>query len=167
MKLASRQSKPYTYERAWNYATWLLSRHAYSKAQIKEKLVKKQVASEIVEKVLVKLEDYRFINDASYAEQYVESRQKRKGRIALKRELQQKGLEEKLVEQTLSRLDDETQQETALELLKKQLHRFQKDEPRKRYGKMYTFLARRGFTSDVIRAVLEGLEPPEDEIPIT
>jgi regulatory protein len=158
-----RKSKPYTLERAWNYVLWLLSRQAYSKAQIKEKLVKKEVSGDIITQVLEKLESYRFINDASFAEQYVQSRQKRKGRIALKRELQQKGIEEKVITETLSELGDEAQQETALELLKKQLPRIQKEDQRKRYGKAYTFLARRGFTGDVIRGVLENVSLEEED----
>lgn len=136
---------------------WLLGRQAYSKAQIKEKLVKKEVSPDIIAQVLEKLESYRFINDANYAEQYVQSRQKRKGRVALKRELQLKGIEEEVITETLSELDDEKQQEIALELLKKQLPKIHKEDERKRYGKAYTFLARRGFTDDVIRGVLEGL----------
>lgn len=166
MSFTKRKSKPYTFERAWNYVLWLLSRQAYSKAQIKEKLVKKEVSPDIITQVLEKLESYRFINDASFAEQYVQSRQKRKGRMALKRELQQKGIEENVIAETLSELGDEAQQEIALELLKKQLPRIQKEDSRKRYGKAYTFLARRGFTSEVIRGVLEGLEFSELDDPV-
>jgi regulatory protein len=163
VKYTKRKSKPYTLERAWNYVLWLLSRQAYTKAQIKEKLVKKEVAADIVEQVLTKLEDYRMINDSLYAEQYVQSRQKRKGSIALKRELQLKGIEEEVITETLSELGDEKQQETALELLKKQLPKIHKEDERKRYGKAYTFLARRGFTSDVIRGVLENVSLAEDD----
>jgi regulatory protein len=141
---------------------WLLSRQAYTKAQIKEKLVKKEVEESIITQVLTKLEDYRMINDSLYAEQYVQSRQKRKGRIALKRELQLKGIEEEVITETLTELGDEAQIETGLDLLKKQLPRIQKEEPRKRYGKAYTFLARRGFTSDVIRKTLEQVNLEED-----
>jgi regulatory protein len=158
-----KSSKPYTFERAWNYVLWLLSRQAYSKAQIKEKLVKKEVSGETITQVLEKLEDYRMINDTFYAEQYVQSRQKRKGRIALKRELQLKGIEEEVISETLSELDDEKQQETALELLQKQLPKIHKEDERKRYGKAYTFLARRGFTSDVIRKTLENINLEEDD----
>jgi regulatory protein len=157
-----RKSKPYTLERAWNYVLWLLSRQAYTKAQIKEKLLKKAVASDIISQVLEKLEDYRMVDDASYAEQYVQSRQKRKGRIALKCELQLKGVEEEVITETLAELGDEAQIETGLELLKKQLPRIQKEEVRKRYGKAYTFLARRGFPSDVIRKTLEQVNLEEE-----
>jgi regulatory protein len=148
-----RKSKPYTLERAWNYVLWLLSRQAYTKAQIKEKLLKKAVASDIIS---------RMVDDASYAEQYVQSRQKRKGRIALKCELQLKGVEEEVITETLAELGDEAQIETGLELLKKQLPRIQKEEVRKRYGKAYTFLARRGFPSDVIRKTLEQVNLEEE-----
>jgi regulatory protein len=154
-------SKPFTYERAWNYVLWLLSRQAYSTAQVKEKLLKKEVSNDIIVQVLEKLESYRFLDDSRFAETYVQSRQKRKGRIALRRELQQKGIAETIVEKTLSALDDDTQLETALTLLQKQLPRLRTGDPRKSYGKAYAFLARRGFTSDIIRKTLENIKLQE------
>ncbi len=157
------KSKPYTFERAWNYVLWLLGRQAYTAAQVKERLLKKQVAAEIIGQVMEKLADYRFLDDARYAENYIQSRQRHKGKIALKQELRRKGVDEKLVEGALVELDDENQLEHAVTLLQKQLPRLQRDEERKRYGKAYAFLARKGFTSDIIRQVLEKVRLEEDE----
>ncbi len=163
MNRVSRKTKPYTLERAWNYVLWLLGRQAYTAAQVKEKLVRKEVAPEIIQQVLEKLEDYRFLDDARYAEQYIQSRQRHKGKLALKQELRRKGVDEKLVEGALQGLDDESQLEHATALLQKQLPRLQTDDPRKSYGKAYAFLARKGFTSDIIRQALEKVRLEEDE----
>jgi regulatory protein len=163
-KATTRKTKPYTFERAWNYVLWLLGRQAYTAAQVKEKLVRKEVAPEIIGQVLEKLGDYRFLDDARYAENYIQSRQKHKGKIALKQELRRKGVDEKLVEGALLELNDENQLEHAVALLQKQLPRLKKtDDPRKSYGKAYAFLARKGFTSDIIRQVLEKVRLEEDE----
>jgi regulatory protein len=158
-----KKAKPYTLERTWNYVLWLLGRQAYTAAQVKEKLVRKQVAPEIIEQTLEKLENYRFLDDARYAEQYIQSRQRHKGKLALKQELRRKGVDEKLVEGALGELDDEGQLEHATTLLKKQLPRLQKGEEHQRYGKAYAFLARKGFTSDVIRGVLEKVNLEESD----
>jgi regulatory protein len=163
VKYPPRQTKPYTLERAWNYVLWLLGRQAYSTAQVKEKLLKKEVSPDIITQVLEKLKDYRFLDDARFAEQYVQSRQKRKGKIALKLELRRKGIDEELAETTLAELSDDTQLETALGLLQKQLPRLQTGDAHKRYGKAYAFLARRGFTSDVIRKTLDVVKLQEDD----
>lgn len=163
MNRAPKKAKPYTLERAWNYVLWLLGRQAYTTAQVKEKLVRKQVAPEIIQQVLEKLGDYRFLDDVRFAEQYIQSRQRHKGKIALKQELRRKGVDEKLVEGALVELDDESQLEHATALLQKQLPRLQTGEERKRYGKAYAFLARKGFTSDIIRRVLEDVNLEEDD----
>jgi regulatory protein len=158
-----KKAKPYTLELAWNYVLWLLGRQAYTAAQVKEKLVRKQVAPEIIQQVLEKLENYRFLDDARYAEQYIQSRQRHKGKLALKQELRRKGVDEKLLEGALGELDDEGQLGHATELLQKQLPRLKTGDERKSYGKAYAFLARKGFTSDIIRGVLEKVSLKEDD----
>ncbi len=150
--------EPYTYQRSWNYVLWLLSRKAYTTHQLKERLLKKQASSHTIEQVMAKLEEMKFIDDARYAEQYISSRQRTKGKSKLKQELFQKGLTELTINQTLEDLSDEQQIASATLLLEKQLSKFQKVEPNKRYAKAYTFLARRGFSGDIIRSVLENVK---------
>ena len=151
-----KSAKPYDYKRSWNYVLWLLSRKAYTKKQLRDKLVKKEAEAEVVEQVMEKLERLNFLDDEGYADMYVRSRQKRKGRIALRRELFQKGVAEAIVDKTLEPLESSTQIETARSILTKNAWRFQKEDRRKSYAKAYAFLARRGFTSDVVREALEA-----------
>lgn len=144
----------YPYERAWNYALWLLGRQAYTGAQIEQKLVRKGATPETVERVLAKLIDLKFLDDALYAEAYVRSRSRNKGPLRLRQELFHKGVDEGLVEKALGTLEARAQIETALALLEKNLWRW-KGEPRERYAKAYAFLARRGYPVDVVREALE------------
>lgn len=137
---------------------WLLSRKAYTKKQLRDKLIKKEAEAEVVEQVMEKLERLKFVDDEGYADMYVRSRQKRKGRIALRRELFQKGVAEEIVDRTLEPLESETQVATAATILTKNAWRFQKDDRRKAYAKAYAFLARRGFTSDVVKEALEAAD---------
>ncbi len=151
-------SKPYTYERSWNYVLWLLGRKSYTKAQIREKLVKKEVEAEVLERVMLRLEDLHFVDDEQFAEAYVRGRQKQKGRIALRRDLYQKGVAEEIVDKTLEPLELEGQVEAATVLLTKNAWRFRnkdpQDDPRKNRAKAYAYLARRGFTGDVVKEAL-------------
>jgi regulatory protein len=150
-----KSQEPYTLQRSWDYVVWLLSRQAYTKHQLAEKLAKKKATAEIIKQVMEKLETMRFVDDARYAEQYVQARQNKKGTLKLRQELFQKGVDEATVIQTLGEVTEEQQLEAATKLLDKQRSQLQKTEPRKIYGKAYAFLARRGFPSDIIRAVLE------------
>ena len=155
---SNRKSKPYTYERSWNYVLWLLGHKAYTKAQLRKKLVSKEAEPEVVEQVMAKLEERKFVDDEGFADMYVRSRQKRKGRIALRRELYQKGVAEEIVDKTLEPLEAETQVETAAAILEKNAWRFRKGDRRKNHAKAYAFLARRGFTGDVVREALEQVD---------
>ncbi len=156
-------SKPYTYERSWNYVLWLLGRKSYTRAQLREKLVKKEAEAEVVERVMLRLEDLHFVDDEAFAEAYVRSRQKQKGRIALRRDLYQKGVAEEVVDKTLEPLELAGQVEAATVLLEKNAWRFQKDDPRKNRAKAYAYLARRGFTGDVVKEALSKADLWDDE----
>jgi len=137
---------------------WLLGRKPYTKKQLRDKLVKKEAEAEVIEQVMEKLERLKFVDDQGYADMYVRSRQKRKGRIALRRELFQKGVAEEIVDKTLEPFETETQVDTATSILIKNAWRFQKEDRRKSHAKAYAFLARRGFTSDVVREALEAAD---------
>lgn len=149
------EPRPYTYQQAWNYALWLLSRQAYTTAQLKARLHKKHASPEMITAVIEKLEEMKFIDDHRYAEQYILSRQHSKGKLKLRQELFQKGLDETLMTPILENLSDEQQIESAAILLNKQCNNLQKTDPRKRYAKAYAFLARRGFSGDIIRNTIE------------
>ena len=150
-----KKPKIYDAERSWNYCLWLLSRRAYTVKELRDKLVKKETKPEVIEQTLERLKERKFVNDADFAAMYVRSRQTQKGPIALRRELFRKGVAEEVVGESLSALDEDTQTETAAELLVKNAWRFNKDDPRKNYAKAYAFLARRGFGSDVVKRAIE------------
>ncbi len=149
-------AKPYTYERSWNYVLWLLGRKAYTQKQLKDKLKQKDAEPEVIERVMKRLNELKFVDDKAYAEMYVRSRQHKKGSIALKQELFQKGISETLVTETLEPLDQAKQKTAAKQILEKNQWRLTKTEEKKRYSKAYAFLARRGFPSDVVREALSG-----------
>lgn len=156
-------SKPYTYERSLGYAFWLLSRRAYTTRELREKLRGKAAEPEVIERVVARLLELRYLDDESYAESYVRSRARKKGRLALRRELYHKGVSERVVEEALGALEPEMQVERAAALVERQRWRFQKGDARKDYARAYAFLARRGFTGEVVKAALErAAVRPED-----
>lgn len=163
MQAAKKPSQPYTYERSWNYVLWLLGRKAYTQKQLRDKLRQKEASPEIIDRVMTRLNELKFIDDKAYADMYVRSRKSKKGSIALKQELFQKGISETLVEKSLEPLSFDSQLVSAKQLLEKYQWRLAKTEAQKRYGKAYSYLARRGFPSDVVREALSGfLEDFED-----
>ncbi len=164
---ALKPKKIYDYKRSWNYVLWLLARKAYTKKQLRDKLKKKEAEEEVIEKVMARLIELKFVDDEMFAASYIRSRQQRKGSIALKQELKQKGVSTDIIEKTLEPLDKHTQIEAAQRVLDKTMWRILKAEPQKRYTKSYAFLARRGFPSDIVKAVLEQIDfyaPDETDV---
>ena len=153
---SKKKPKVYDAQRSWNYALWLLSRRAYTAREIRDKLVKKEATPEVVEETLARLIERKFVNDAEYAAMYVRSRKTQKGPLVLRQALFRKGVSEEVVSDTLLELDEDSQSETATDLLTKNVWRFNKDDPRKNYAKAYAFLARRGFGSDVVKRAIEA-----------
>ena len=158
---------PYTEARSVSYALWLLSRRAYTSAEVAAKLRAKDAAPEVVERVTARLQELGYLNDERYAEHYAESRARKKGPLALRRELLHKGVLESTVETTLAAHSPEDQLAHAKALLARQAWRFQRGDERKDRARAYAFLARRGFTPDVLREALAtpNAQDPADEDP--
>ena len=155
--------RPYDYKRCYNYCIWLLGRKAYTKAQLRDKLKKKEAQPEDIDKVIAKLEHLNFIDDALFAENFVRTRKSRKGSIALKQELRLKGIANELIDETLEPLDQDSEVKAATGVLEKATWRLLKAEPQKRYSKAYAFLARRGFPGDVVKLALENIALTDED----
>lgn len=150
------KAKVYDYKRAWNYALWLLSRQMLSEKQLRDKLHHKQVQPEDITRIINQLHELRYLDDVAYAETLRHSRSRRKGSLAIKQELQRKGIAETTISETLEQLSPEQECATARDILAKNAWRFAKDDAYKNYRKAYAFLARRGFTSDIAKQALEA-----------
>ncbi len=159
-------AKPYDLNRSWNYVLWLLGRQSYTKAQLQKRLERKGASPDTIKQVIARLERYRYVDDALYAQNYIRARRNKKGILALKQELFQKGVPEHLIGAALDELGQDEQIEAALALLKKQIWRFKGDE-RQRKAKAYAYLVRRGYPADIVREVLEQgefFEQSEDPV---
>lgn len=150
---ASQQA--YDYKRAWNYALWLLGRQMLSEKQVRDKLRRKLVEAADIDKIIQQLYSLNYLNDQLYAESFQRSRSRKKGSLAIRQELKQRGIAEAIIEESLEQRTPEQETQTAQAILAKQAWRFQKDDKHKNYRKAYAFLARRGFSSDIIKAALE------------
>jgi regulatory protein len=143
---------PQGYDRAkaMTYALYLLSRRMMTEAQVRHKLRGKGATDEVVAEVLSRLKNLGYLDDGAFAETYLKSRARKKGALALRRELLHKGVPEEVAKAQLAQLSDEAQLEAALAVLAKEAWRFGGDR-----RKAYAFLARRGFPGEVVMAALE------------
>ena len=129
--------------------------------QIRDYLKKKGYLKAVVEYVVEKLKDYRFVDDADYAQTYAQNAGSRKGKRLIKMELIKKGIKKEDVESAMETLELETQEETALNILEKYLR--SKEPTRENLSKAFRYLMSKGFDYDVARKALERYGDLGDE----
>lgn len=168
-------------QRAWDYLLNLLSRQAYTVAELRAKLARRKVESALADGLIARLEELGLVDDKAFAEQYVESRKGARGSRALRAELRRKGVAEDIVEERIGQLDESQQLLAAVELLRKHAWRYRPDpvaeaqvgetsqaaavpedsdyehllRTRKAEAKTRAFLARRGFSPSVVTAAID------------
>jgi len=144
--------------RAKNYVYTLLARRIYTNKEIHDKLNKQGYPDEIIQAVISTMERYGYLNDRNFAEEWIRSRMrtKPKGRIALRRELTQRGVEESIIEEALSKAFDESKEgEAVLDVAKRRIKLYNNDDPVAIRRKLQNFLLRRGFDFETVRDAVE------------
>lgn len=144
--------------KAKSYVYRILARRMYTTKEIRDKLVERGYVGKIIEDVIATLERYGYLNDKTYAEEWIESRMrsKPKGKIALRRELGRKGIEESIIEDALSQAFDQSKEaEMALDLACRKVRSYNVDDPVAAKRKLQSFLLRRGFDFETVKDVIE------------
>lgn len=139
-RLQEEDGREVAYQKALNF----LNYRPRSRAEVRSHLQKKGISDADCEDVLARLERSGLLDDARFAELWVENRGdlRPRGRRALAYELRQRGIEDKLIDQTLEDLDED---EMAYQAASKQFRKYRNLEWPDFRKKMYAHLARRGF----------------------
>lgn len=128
--------------------------------ELRRRLQQRDHHAEAIEAAVARLQELGYLDDASYADEYVRARfaSKGYGPVRLRRELRQRGVAPVLIDRALeAHLDPEGRLEAARDHGRKKWDRTEGEEPRRRKLKTFAYLQRRGFTSDTIRQVLDEL----------
>jgi len=136
---------------AFNKVLNLISKSQKTKKQIKDYLTTKGYGQKTIDYVILKLEEYNYINDALFAKNYVNFNASSKGARRLRQELIQKGVSAKNIDEAISNID--SQDEVIERLAIKYMNNKEKNQ--KNYSKLYAYLTRRGFSYDQIAPYLK------------
>jgi regulatory protein len=151
--LAHRLERNAVFREVKEKALDLLARAPHTTFSLRVKLMKRRFPSPVVEEVLKLLGEERYLNDRSFAENWLRSRSERRpeGRAALIAGLLRKGVGREIAEGMVSRyLTPAREQENALRALEK-LERSGETDPNVLKRK----LRARGFPYPLIRRVVE------------
>ncbi|MFG2924095.1 recombination regulator RecX [Streptomyces sp. NPDC048305] len=154
-------------EQARNICLRLLTGTPRTRKQLADALRKREIPDEAAEEVLSRFEDVGLINDAAFADAWVESRHHGRGlaRRALVRELRTKGVDSALIDEAVGQLDPEQEEETARELVARKLRSTRGLDRDKRLRRLAGMLARKGYGEGMaLRVVRQAIEAEGEDL---
>jgi regulatory protein len=150
------------YVEAKHRALEYLAHKPRTEEEVRRKLRRQEVGRSIIDDVVARLYELDYLDDESYARDYVRNRfaSKKYGPVRIRRELVERGVDRALAGQAVDDFfADEDPMAAAREHAEKRWPRLSDEEDvRRRKQKLYRYLRRRGFTSDTIYPILDELE---------
>ena len=146
-------------ERTMNRAFRLLAAKPRSVAELRERLMEKNWTNlDIVNAVIEKLEDYKYLDDQQYAADLAVSklRQKPQGKRRLQQSLSQKKLSKETVDEAITTAFEKLSEHDLIDrAIAKRLRLKGKPETREDVKKFYDHLLRQGFDFGLIRSKMD------------
>jgi len=145
---------------ARNYLKSLLKHRPRTRQEAEKRLTEKGYEEEVVEEVLDWAEKGDLIDDAAFAQLWIEDRLQHKPKSVslLRKELLQKGVPKKIVEEKLKKTGaEEGEKSRCRELAQKRVKRYRGEDKESKYRKTLGFLLRRGFPRGLAHRTLKDL----------
>ena len=177
MSTNSKVKQPYNEAALYEYAVGALARRMRTVAELK-RLMRRKIAednqgAELIERVVARLKEQKYLNDSQYAVTYARFRQENEkfGRRRVQQDLMVKGVHPEVIEKTLTAAYLEINEE---ELARKFIARKRLKKPsggqddkgrnEKEVARIFRMLARAGFSHAVIYAVLKKWEVDDETL---
>lgn len=142
--------------KAKRYALLLLKFRVRSEKEMAGRLKEKKFAGPVVKNTLAFLKKNNLINDADFARLWIQARIGGLcGLDRLKEELRAKGVAARIIERELKKAGGNYKEEdTVARLAVEQLASMGNLEPQKAKRRLFAYLARRGFSQEIIEQVI-------------
>ena len=164
-----RSRKTYDGESLYEYAVGALARQMRTVAEIKRLMrnrVKEQEHGELlVEMVVARLKEQKYLNDTSYAENYSRFRKENEkfGRLRVIQDLKIKGVHGDIIDSVVSAAyGDVNEEHLARQFLQRK--RIVKPEGRKQAARVFRTLMRAGFSSRIIFRILKKWDVDDETL---
>ncbi|MDR3112532.1 MAG: recombination regulator RecX [Elusimicrobiota bacterium] len=145
------------HNRAISESLSLLARNSYSEKMLYEKLLRKGYDEQEIKKAIERMQNLNYINDERYAQRFVNYLvSKKKGFIAIKFELQKRGLSKDIIEKALKETEINKEQfELITEIMEKKFKDIDVEDKRQ-VQRAVAFFLRKGFCiQDISKAFKE------------
>jgi regulatory protein len=141
-----------------------LTGRARSRKELADKLARKQVPTEVATALLDRFEEVGLVDDAAFAQEWVQSRQAGRGlaRRALSVELRRKGVDHEVIAEAVDQVAPEDEVEAARQLVRRKLPSLRRFDQVTVVRRLTGMLARKGYSAGVayrvVRDEIEGAE---------
>ncbi|MCL2555717.1 MAG: RecX family transcriptional regulator [Firmicutes bacterium] len=139
---------------AFNKAIKYLGSRLHSKKEIEKYLFSKEYDNEIVDLVINKLNEYGYINDENFANEFIKSYSKKYGKHYVCMRLKEYGVDRDIIDRLLNYSDNDSLKRVAEKYLSTR-----KDVSKQ---KLYGYLYSKGYSSDDILFAIEDLKEIKD-----
>lgn len=157
-----------TRERTMKRAVKLLAAKPRSVRELSERLLEKLWTNEaIVDSVIEKLKEYKYLDDKQFASDLAASklRQRPQGKRRLQQAMSQKKLDKETVEAAIASAFEKLPEDKLIDLAIERCLRLKgKPETREETKKFLDHLLRQGFSYDLIREKMSGLAKLETDL---
>ncbi|HWU46277.1 MAG TPA: regulatory protein RecX [Humibacter sp.] len=144
--------------RASNVSMHQLARRGMSRWELQQVLDKRGVDETTARAELDRLQSVGLLDDAALALTLVYTQHTRKGlgRTAIAQELRRRHIEQAIIDDALSEIEDDDELERALELAHKRASQLSSLDGQTARRRLSGYLARKGYASDIIRRAMES-----------
>ncbi len=158
-----------TREKAMDLAVTYLSYKSRTSSEMIEYLKKKNVAAEIIADVLQKLGEYRYIDDAVYLRNYLESNRHLTcyGSRRLIQDLKKRGIGDDLLLALPELFPEELEYQCCKMVAQKNMLRLKGQTPVQQKKKLYDKLGRMGYPIEMVQEVIRTLVFEEEPLELT
>jgi len=149
-------SEPALYEAAIK----ILMRRAHSVSEMKKALIRRTADEGLIKKVISRLKQNGYIDDARYAKQFARQRTelRKQGKFRVARELRARGVPDHHIEAALEEAAKDTDPATVIrQRIERKLKLFRGEVDDRKIASLYRSLLRLGFPADLIRRELRSL----------
>lgn len=152
-------------KKAYNLALNYLSYRMRSEKEVRVYLLSKEYPEDIINTVLQKLKNNRYINDLEFAKSFVRSRMANatKGPLFIRQELLQKGVSEPYIQEGLKEFPEEKQLEIAIKFAQKNAKQKKTLSDYQIKQKIGQALSAKGFSQQITQNALAELVMTRDE----
>jgi len=138
----------------------ILMRRAHSVHEMKKALIRRTADENLIKKVIERLKQNGFIDDARYAKQFARQRTegRKQGKFRVARDLRARGVPDRHIDAALEEAAQNTDEATVVrQRIERKLRSFRGEIDEKKFASLYRSLLRSGFSADLIRRELQSL----------